>query len=260
MSATNRTLAATLKVTTRVLFQETGKTNWEDLGNITSFAHDPDVQRVEHHVSMVGDAGQGFARGDGNLLTMISDKYTFKGDNFPDFVTRLLQLGKTGTASNQAAGLTTAIATVTDVEAGKTYRLTNASGGPLFGIQSHALLFGGTAKVEGTDFTLDKLSGIVTILPGGAIVSGTDDITGTVNVPAANFSGYTGSTEGRVVGKAIIEQWDQFSKTIPRQHITIASAEIYAKGRGTRDHKGFTEWDGEIYCISQPVILERQDG
>ena len=259
MSAQNRTLAATLKVTTRVLFQEAGKTYTEDLGNITSFAHDPDVQRAEHHVSLVGDAGQSVALGDGNLATMISNKYTMKGDNFPDIINRLLQLTKAGTPDNQAAGVTTAIATVSDVVAGRTYRLTNATGGPLAGISSHALLFGGLAKVEGLDFTFDKNSALVTILPGGSIVSGTDDITGTVNVPAVSFLGYTGDSETRVVGKVVVEQWDPHSRSVVRQLIIIDTAEIYAKGRGTRDHKTFTEWDGEIYAISRPYTRERVD-
>lgn len=251
MSATLRTLPTKLKATTRILFKKSGADNWWDLGNITKFAHAPDRQRVEHMTAQVGDAGQGVAVGDGNLLTTTNNKYTFTGDEVTNESIRLLLQATAGSASNQTAAPTQAIS-ISDVEPGNTYRL------GYYGITGHALTFGGTSKTEGTDFTLDRNSGLLTILVGGAIVSG-DDVAGTVAVPTATFKGFTGASEHRFTGQVVVELWDQFSSTTPRQIITITSADIYLTGNGEVDYTKWTEFNGEIYCNTAPTIRERQD-
>jgi hypothetical protein len=251
MSATLRSLPTKLKPTVRVLFKRTGDTHYVDLGNISKFADAKQVQRLEHFTAMVGDAGQGFARGDGELVTTVSDAYTFTADEVTNDTMRLLQLCAAGTAANQSAGATTAVS-VTDVIVGNTYRL------GFYGITAHALTFGGSSKTEGTDFSLDYKSGLVTILPGGAIVDG-DDIAGTVNIPAGTFKTFTANSEVYVGGACIIELWDQFHASIPRQVISISSATIGLTNFGEMDHMKWTEFQGRIYCNSKPTIKERQD-
>lgn len=163
------------------------------MGNVAKFAHAPDRQRVEHMTAQVGDAGQGVALGDGNLLTTTNNKYTFSGDEVTNESIRLLLQSTAGSASNQTAAPTQAIS-IADVEPGKTYRL------GYYGITGHALTFGGTSKTEGTDFTLDRNSGLLTILVGGAIVSG-DDVAGTVRYRRLPFGGSPAPARTDSLGK-----------------------------------------------------------
>lgn len=247
-----RSLEAALRGTTRVLFKRKGETHVIDLGNTMKLTHAPDIQRVEHKISQVGDAGRGWVRGISNQLHGLSDKFTFTASDWTDDTLRLLHLGGLAVANNQAANLARAVA-ITDVEKGRTYDL----GGT--GLTGHNLTFGGATKTEGVDFTIDYASGLLTILSGGTIVSGTDDVAGTIALPAQNFKRVTGATEVQTTGSLKVEVWDSGSDKHPRRIINCSDVEVYITSRGDVEPGKFNEWTGEIYLRRNPTIDERVD-
>lgn len=251
MSAALGSLKTKLKPTTLITFRRDGQANVINLGNVVKFSDATKVQRVEHFSALVGDAGGGVAVGDGNLMTTLSNMYQFTIDEIVNDNLRLLGLTDAPTAANQTASATQAIS-IADVVPGETYDL------GFRGLTAHALTFAGSSKVEGTDFRLDYKAGLLTILVGGAITSG-DDVAGTINVPSLTYKQFTGRTDLRVTGRAVIQHWDQFSESAPRQEITIDSADIYVTNWGSRDHTKWTEVDMEIYCNVAPRVKERQD-
>jgi hypothetical protein len=251
MSAIQGSTRNKFKPTTMVLFKPAGATGtWYNVGNVLEFKNVPNIQRVEHFTAAVGDAGGGVAFGDGNMATQISRKYTAKFDEHTKENLRTILLAAEPTAANQAANATRTVA-ITDVEPGKSYLI-----GAL-GITSHLLTFGGSAKVEGTDFLLDRASGLLTILTGGAILSG-DDVAGTVAVPAITYQNYANLSELRVTGTVQVQQYDQNGKP-PRRIIDMPLAELYVSDWGNEDHKGYNEPMLELYALAAVNTRERVD-
>lgn len=249
MSANPGQLATKSKTTAIILFARTGTVDYLPLGNVSKFSHAPSVQRYTHMQSQVGDSGGGNKRADGKLVTTIEDLWKATLDEHIAGNLRLLLLGDVATATNQASNASLAVS-ITAVKPGYTYWV------GAYNITSHALTFDAASKTEGTDFTLDKRSGILTILATGTIADG-DAVAGTVSVPAQKFDSYTSAADLRASGAFQIFEFDQFGGA-PRRHTTF-TGEIYVANWGEQTVDAPNEFEVEILAISKPVVKERVD-
>lgn len=250
MSASIGQLATKNKTTAIILFARTGTADYVPLGNVTKFSHAPSIQRYTHMQSQVGDAGAGGTkRADGKLVTTIEDLWKATLDEHTAANLRLLLLGAAQTATNQASNASLAVS-ISAVKLGFTYWV------GAYNITSHALTFDGSSATEGTDFTLDKASGILTILSTGTLSDG-DAVAGTISVPAQKYDTHTSADDLRASGAFQIFEFDQFSKA-PRRHTTF-TGEIYVSNWGEQTVDAPTEFEVEILAISKPSVKERVD-
>lgn len=249
MSANPGQLATKSKTTAIILFARTGTSDFLPLGNVSKFSHAPSVQRYTHMQSQVGDAGGGNKRADGKLVTTIEDLWKATLDEHTAFNLRLLLLGGERSPANQSSNASLAVS-ISNIKPGYTYWV------GAYNITSHALTFDGSSATEGTDFTLDKASGILTILATGTLSDG-DDVAGTISVPAVSYDTHTSADDLRASGAFQIFEFDQFSKA-PRRHTTF-TGEIYVSNWGEQTVDAPNEFEVEILAISKPVVKERVD-
>ncbi|KAB2673897.1 MAG: hypothetical protein DVB31_02960 [Verrucomicrobia bacterium] len=250
MSAVIGSLANKAKTTARVLYKRTGESAYVDLGNVLKFSRKPQIQRYTHMASQTGDAGGGFKRADGKLVTTIEDNFEFSlNDHTPDNL-RLLLLGGAPTTADQALNATLAVS-IASVKPGGVYWV------GAYGITAEALTFDGDPKTPGTDYILDKASGILSILATGTIGEG-DPVAGTVAVPAVKYNAHDAATALRATGSFEVFEFDQFSKA-PRKHTSIASGELIVTNWGEQTVDQPNEFTIELLAITTPVTKERQD-
>ena len=250
MSALPGSLASKSKSTFRVLYKRTGDIGSVELGNIVKGSFKPTIQRVSHMASLTGDSGGGVKAVDGKLVTTTENLWEFTLSEHSKDNLRLLLLGEELGAANQASNATLAVA-ITDVKPGRSYWV------GAYNITSAALTFATLTKTEGTDYLLDKASGILTILAAGSIADG-DDVAGSVAVPAQKYNQATMLKTLRAPGSFEIFEFDQLG-VAPRRHWTIANGEIYTTNWGEQSAEAFNEVTVEVLAISRPVCKERAD-
>lgn len=249
MSTTPGLLATKSKTTATILFARTGTSDFLPLGNVVKFAHKPSIQRYTHMQSQVGDAGGGTKRADGKLVTTIEDMWSATLDEHVPGNLRLMMLGAAATATNQASNASLAVS-IAAVKPAFSYWV------GAYNLTTSALTFATLTKTEGIDYTLDKASGILTILATGTIADG-DAVAGTISVPAVKFDAYASAGDLRASGAFQVFEFDQFSSA-PRRHTTF-TGEIYVANWGEQTVDQPNEFEVEILAISKPVVKERND-
>ncbi len=141
------------------------------IGNSPNIGYTVTAQELDHFGS-----DHGVAELDFSIATNVTRAGSFTTDNVDRDNTALFFFGSKATVTSTSA--TAVSETFADVIHGLSYQLgvTNARPAGVRNLANVTVTVGVTAKTLGTDYTVDLQRGLVYIVPGGTIASGTADI------------------------------------------------------------------------------------
>ncbi len=234
----------------------TGRCYWRrpggqyvDLGNTLKWKLNP----VAEYVAWL-TAGKGRRSTAAQLPKAVDWKWTLSLDEHLVENARLLALSQTPTEAARVTGgpFTT---TLENVIPGRSYPIFY-TGYPWRELTNVTVQVGGTARILGTDYTLDAAAGILTVLRTGTIVAG-DHL-------AITFVGARGATEDfswaselRVPGEGLILAYDALSE-VPFCELTFPG-EISIENRGEHDGQKLNEFEAVLLATAPPLVKVRQD-
>lgn len=205
------TIEAHEKLTARVYFKPSGESGHIDLGNVLDYKV-ANERQTRNRMS----AANGFRVVDDEQVDTVHDKFEFTLDEHDELNIRLLMLGTKGSDTvNAAVTAPTGTATLADVVKGRSYFVGRTNLNTV--VVKKALV----TLVAGTDYTLDAITGKITILESGSTLSDGDDLDVTFGAAASSFQNFTGPNNPLFAGDIRIEEFNQFSKA-PLRVVTFA--------------------------------------
>lgn len=227
------------------------------LGNTPQFGWQTQTQEIDHFGS---DHGVGEL--DQSIPTSVNRSGTLVTDNVDLDNIALSFLGSKATVAQTATTANTE--TFVDVLAGMTYQvgMTVARPAGVRLISNVVVKVGAVTKVIGTDYTVDLNRGLIYIVPGGSIVSGTDDIIVTYDTVLSSYTqSISGNTaiEGAVMFIADNPTGDNIDYFVPRVRLT-PNGEFALKAENALQSLNFNmkvlkrdATTSAIYANGQPV-------
>lgn len=188
------------------------------IGNTPQFGWQTAIQELDHFGS---DHGVGEL--DFSIQTQVTRSGTLVTDNVDLDNIALNFLGTRATVAQTATTANTE--TFVDVLAGMSYQvgMTVARPAGVRLISNVTVKVGAVSKVLGTDYTVDAQRGMIYIIPGGSIVSGTDDIIVTYDTVLSSYaqtiSGHN-AIEGAIMFIADNPAGDNIDYFVPRARLS----------------------------------------
>ena len=204
------------QTTARVWMKRSGG-QYTELGDVENYK-----KADEKGYSDVKGSVKGFKRQLAKLLNNVSLMWMFTLNEELSEVLRLL-----GLATKQADSVQSTAASqsesFTSVVLGASYFLTKQN------VTALTVTVSSVLKVEGTDYTVDLGSGVVTILATGSITAGATAVVA-YDAAAQTFENYTSLKETRVNADFRVHEYDQFSE-VPREMHDFAG-QIWISNQG----------------------------
>lgn len=233
-----------MKVTTQIYIQREGVNGFEHLGNILEFKDASPNESVDHKTA----TSAGVLVVDDSQTHTIGRKYQFKFDDLSKANLRRLLRSLAPSSTTQASNASLAVSISSPVK-GCSYFLGARN------LNSHSLTFDGDAKVEGSDYIVDKKSGMLTILESGTIVSG-DAVAGTVNCPELDYGTFRTNAEVDLIVAFRVEQFDTVGW---RCTWRCTQARFRVSNLGDRNPTQYNEPQGELIGMTDVDYDERDD-
>lgn len=204
-------LQAHEKLTARVYFNPSGETGFIDLGNVLDYKV-ANERQTRNRMSARG----GFRVVDDEQVDTVHDKWEFTLDEVDDLAAKLLALATKGSDTVQTVVVApSGTATLSDVVKGRSYFIGRTA------LNTFVLKKASTTLVAGTDYTVDTVTGRVTILEGSVTVSDGDDLDATFGAAAQTWQNFTGVQAPLFAGNVRIEEFNQL-ETQPLRITTFA--------------------------------------
>ncbi|HNQ88381.1 MAG TPA: hypothetical protein PKM73_07205 [Verrucomicrobiota bacterium] len=198
------------KLTARLFVQPSSESGYIDCGNVADYKHAPEKQ---YKTRMVAEGG--FRRVNDEQLDTVHDRWEFTLDEMDVFNHRLLHLAQSPASVSQAAATAPAgTASITGIKKGRCYFA------GAVGLNTVVVKKGVTTLVEGTDYTIDLNTGVLTILATGSTLTDGDDISLTFGNAAQTFESYTANSQVLFRGAVRILETNQFSG-VPLREISF---------------------------------------
>lgn len=147
------------------------------------------------------------------------------------------------------------------VTPGLTYRLGDwAVGGPFLAVNIDlvTLNIGGVAKVEGTDYTIDRGSGLLYILPTGTIAAGAaiqNTSSYTTQGGDKTFNEVTRLSKPQYLqGDVILHEFDQHAAGGVPRRVHAFTGQYWVEGAEEHDGKKVTERTLKILAVTKPTL------
>lgn len=232
------------KVTGKFYFAEAATpAQFRDYGNVLLTKAEPKYDRAQQMT-----AQKGYVQVTHEEPGKVELKWSLKVDEHADDLVGLLHLANGSVEVTQTAESAKAWS-ITSAQRGYSYYVgdyissgaTNALGLTAFAV---------TSRTEGTDYTIDKGSGMLSILPASTINNVT--IAGTLTKPELKLKKFTSLTKMFVRGAVRLHLFDQNSEN-PREIITF-NGELYVSDWGEHDGQKFNEVTLMLLATSAPVV------
>lgn len=233
------------KVTTGRLYAAfPGLAGLFDLGNVDKFNQANDHREVEHLGSVNGVVVRDEAR-----VSVLNYGYDFTLSEFPDMVQQILQQNASPTNKATAAAVTAASATVSSVVLGRSYQLP-------YNLANVTVAVSAVNKTLGTDYLLDAVNGVLTVIPGGGIAAAAN-LTITYDAGAYTQVTFNSGTDATFYGTFTFYENDQLSGG-PRNVHTWSGTITIPKGAGESDGQKYRTVDAHCVCWTRPVVQDRR--
>jgi hypothetical protein len=235
------TIEAHEKLTARLFYKPAGDSGYIDCGNVKDYRYSPDNQ---YRTRMASDKGYRFV--DDEQLDSTHQKWEFTLDEEDSHNARLLRLARHDADSAQTAE-TNETAEITSAQLGRTYFLGVR---PIYDV---GVEVAAAAKTEGTDYTVDRDAGSITILPGGTIAAeATVDIA--YSQRARDFQHFTGRDIVLFRGAVKFLEYNQLSKEPLREIDFDGVIRAHAWPEQTGE---FGQFAVTVTATSKPAIKKR---
>ena len=185
-----------------------------------------------------------------SLTSLVAEEYEFTlNENF-GVLQELALFGTKGADTTQAAVVAPAgTFSFNGVKQGRSY---------LIGKSALDIAFVVTGKTEGTDFTIDRGSGELYILPGGTIADG-DNIAGTYGCAEVVFENYTSFDRmGQLSGAAELHEFDQHDANGVPARVWTGTFQYWIEGDETHDGKKPATRTLKMLAVTKPILKARQ--
>lgn len=237
------------RLTGQVWVRRAGATNWIDLGNATEFDSPTKADRVVHETAVVGQDGGGYVRGDSSQLHTVHEIINFMTDSLTVDVLQLLNFSDAATNVDQAAAGSVAVTGQALVK-GQSFYLGATS------ILTATLTADAVAMVLGTDYTMDKTTGMITILTTSTVVTDGDALAGTVSVGAVKRRRFVPLS--KVAEPVFFRIYFHDANKVDARCTVVGEADLYPVDFGKQDHKAFKKAKFE-FMVRGSTVDERLD-
>jgi hypothetical protein len=230
-----------LKLTTaRLYWQKSGEDSWLDFGNAAKYARKPRIERLKHSQN-----SNGLQQVDLNMARETEVLWTFSFDERFGELMRPLWLANAGSAVTNAGS--TATSTIANdsgqIKVGRSYQL-KSGGAAVLGITAVNSANDDVPNtlIEGTHYTLDRVTGMFTVLsiPGGA----TDNWNFNVTWAAYNQEALIALKNLLTQGTFKVVEKDA-QDDAPFNEETFVG-QVYVTAWGENDMSKFSEYDVEV--------------
>lgn len=235
--------------TCKLFIQPAGETGYVSFGDIMQFKFNPDIKRTP-----IVESDKGFRRRVRDIISELGWLYEVTLTEQFGSIIQAIHLAKANSDVTQAHAATQTIA-VASVKLGRSYVLAKHALTGTIAVVKHT---GGTALVDGTDYTLDADAGILTILPTATVVVDNDAVDVTCDVNHSDMESYSAQDQDNLYssGDVLLDEFDQFSGVPIARH--TFTAQYYINDRGTQDGNKPNTQSLVLIAQTKPLILVRK--
>ena len=231
------------QTTGRLLFKRNGEFTYIDFGNVRMHKHEANIKRTQ-----TATARKGYVEITHEQPNEIENRWTVGLDEELPALTRLDLLAGVHTDVSQDTGA--AVTASFTVKKGQVLDLGKRD------VTITSVKVSTTAKVEGTDYTVDAKAGLITILRNGSIAdAATVDVV--FDCAAVPLYQHVSGKELTVTGTVRFDEYDQNSD-IPRATYTF-TAQIIMSNRGDNDGKKNSEFEVQLLATGAMTRIGRND-